>query len=302
MGYLFLSLALAAGITKSYCGKRLGNATSRTEDAVSVNLLRMFLCIVIGFGLVLIRGDLPFMLPNPGALLIMAVSGIATSVFLITWLLSVNRGVLLLVEVFLMLGVLVPIVVSNFWFGEQISWGEWVGIGLLISSTVIMCFYNNTQKTKLNLISLGLLIACGFSSGTADFTQRLFVKTYPDMPASVFNFYTYLFSTVTLLPLLFIFAKKAGVSALGNMKKIFLRSGVIIGIMAACLFANSYFKTLAAGYLEAAQLYPLNQGAALILSTLMAALFFKEKLTVKSCLGVLAALLSIVFMNVLNFS
>ena len=28
----------------------------------------------------------------------------------------------------------------------------------------------------------------------------------------------------------------------------------------------------------------------------------KEKLTVKSCLGVLAALLSIVFMNVLNFS
>ena len=35
---------------------------------------------------------------------------------------------------------------------------------------------------------------------------------------------------------------------------------------------------LAAGYLEAAQLYPLNQGAALILSTLMAALFSRKSL------------------------
>lgn len=300
MGYVFLSLALLAGITKAYCGKRLGNVTSKIEDAVSANLLRMFLCIIIGFVLVLIKGDYTYILPNAQSLFIMGISGIATSVFLISWLLSVNRGVYLLVEVVLMLGVLVPILTSLFWFQERISWGEWVGIVLLVLSAVIICFYNNTQKGKMDFTSLSLLFICGLSSGVIDLTQRLFVKTSPGIPASVFNLYTYVFSAVTLLPILCILAKKTGVSVVGEIRRIAVRSSWTIVVMAFCLFANSYFKTLAAGYLEAAQLYPLNQGLTLILSTLMAAFLFKEKFTLISCLGVLVALLSIIFMNVLK--
>lgn len=299
MGYLFLALALGAGITKAYCGKRLGNATEKMADAVSVNLFRMVLCIIIGFVLILVKGDFDYILPNAGALVIMAVSGVATSVFLVTWLLSVNRGVYLLVEVFLMLGVLVPILTSAFWFGETVSWAQWVGIGLLFLATVIMCSYNNTQKKKLDVVSMGLLILCGLSNGLADFMQKLFVQTAPEIPVSVFNFYTYVFSSVTLLPMLLAVTAKAKGSALGNFGRIVKKSGWLITIMAVCLFMNSYFKTVAAGYLEAAQLYPLNQGASLILSALMATVIFKEKFTVKTFLGILAALSAILVMNLL---
>lgn len=53
MGYLFLGFSLLAGATKGYCGKRLGNTTEKTFDAVLLNLVRMIFCIIIGLALIL---------------------------------------------------------------------------------------------------------------------------------------------------------------------------------------------------------------------------------------------------------
>jgi multidrug transporter EmrE-like cation transporter len=72
-----------------------------------------------------------------------------------------------------------------------------------------------------------------------------------------------------------------------------------IVIMSVMLIANSYFKTKAATHLDSAQLYPLNQGMALILSTLMASVFFKEKLTLKCVVGIFIAFIGLIVMNVL---
>ena len=80
-----------------------------------------------------------------------------------------------------------------------------------------------------------------------------------------------------------------------DLKKIF---GYIL-IMALCLFANSYFKTLAAGYLCAVLLYPLNQGCALILSAFMSAALFKEKLTLKAVIGMITAFVGLLIINLL---
>ena len=86
-----------------------------------------------------------------------------------------------------------------------------------------------------------------------------------------------------------------GVPIQQTVKKIAL----YIAIMALCLFGNSYFKTLAAAKLDSAQLYPLNQGAALILSMGMSAIFFKEKVTPKAILGIVLAFLGLLVMNLL---
>jgi len=67
--------------------------------------------------------------------------------------------------------------------------------------------------------------------------------------------------------------------------------------MAVALTANSYFKTLAAGYLDSARLYPLSQGASLGLATAMAAIFFKEKLTLRAFGGILLAFIALLLMN-----
>lgn len=67
--------------------------------------------------------------------------------------------------------------------------------------------------------------------------------------------------------------------------------------MAAALIANSYFKTLAAIHLDSAQLYPLNQGIALGLSSLMATFFFKGKFTLRALAGIVPAFAALLIMN-----
>jgi len=70
-------------------------------------------------------------------------------------------------------------------------------------------------------------------------------------------------------------------------------------VMAAALILNSYFKTLAASDLSSAQLYPLNQGAGLILSSLMAHFLFRERLTKKAVVGIALAFAGLMIMNML---
>ncbi len=299
MGYLFLTLALAAGITKAYCGKKTSHYTADIKDAMLANAIRMLFCICIGLILILLQGELRFMNPTLSVLLISAFSGISTAVFVVTWLLSVKKSAYMMVEVFIMLGVLIPMSLGSLFFHESIRLTSWLGMAVLTAATVIMYSYNNTQKQKLSKIALLLLFICGISSGLADFSQKLFVRTLPEIPASVFNFYTYVFSALFLVPSYLLLRKRDAENDAVKNTSVFSKIFGYILVMSVCLFANSYFKTKAAVYLDSAKLYPLNQGCALILSTFMSAFLFKEKITLRCAVGLLLAFAGLILINVL---
>jgi len=158
-----------------------------------------------------------------------------------------------------------------------------------------MCSYNNSIKTKITPAAFLLLLLCGVSCGIADFSQKLFTKTIPEGSAAAFNFYTYLFSGLVLVIALLVMGKKEQASEGSVFRRIF---GYILA-MAFFLFANSYFKTLAAEQLDAVLLYPLNQGCSLILASVMSVVAFKEKLTVKAALGITTAFVGLLIINLL---
>lgn len=295
MGYLFLSISLLAGATKGYCGKKMGNFADTVQRAVLLNALRMLLCVVFGMLIVFAGNDIGFLTLNRKMLAIAAISGIGTSVFVVTWLISVRKSAYMMLDVFLMLGTLIPMLSGYFVYGEKVSLNQWIGFVILVIAVVIMCSYNNTIKTKITISSFILLIICGCANGLTDFSQKMFVRNLPDVPVSVFNLYTYIFAVLTLVIIYMIISpKKKQQSDIGSWSRY-----VYIIIMSVALTANSYFKTKAAVYLDSVQLYPLNQGMALILSTLMASVFFKEKLTVKCIFGIITAFVGLLVMNVL---
>ena len=295
MGYLFLSLALLSGATKGFCGKKTSGFIKGTKDSILSNIIRMLLCIAIGFVILLFSGSLPQLLPSAELLLICALSGISTAVFVVTWLISVQKSAYMMLDVFLMLGVLIPIICGNIFFNETVKLTQWIGIAVLFVAVVIMCSYNNTIKQKITIPSLLLLIACGLSNGITDFSQKLFIKRLPDISVSVFNFYTYIFAALTLVIAYFLIRTQEERAD----PKVFLHIFGYVFVLAACLFANSYFKTLAANHLDAVLLYPLNQGAGLILSSVMAAVFFREKLTAKCITGLIIAFIGLLIINLL---
>ena len=298
MGYLFLAISLFAGAAKGYCGKKTSGYVNGYKDAMLANTIRMVLCTLIGAVLIIAGGDIGCLVPDPQILAISALSGVTTSVFVVCWLISVKKGAYMMLDVFLMLGVLVPIIAGQFVFGEAIKLTQWIGIGVLFVAVMIMCSYNNSIKEKMGLSAMVLLIVCGVANGLTDFSQKLFVKQFSEVPISVFNFYTYVFSAAVLGVFLIIFSIKersqstAGVSGL---KHIF----GYIAVMSVCLFANSFFKTKAAGFLDSAQLYPLNQGLALMLSSIMSAVLFNERLTFKCIIGLVLSFAGLIIINVL---
>lgn len=295
MGYLFLSAALLSGAAKGYCGKKTSGYTENFKDAMAANILRMLLCIAIGMGIVVLTGDIADISPSAEIIAISALSGVSTAVFVVSWLMSVRKSAYMLLDIFLMFSVLIPLVAGKILFDEEIRAIQWLGIAVLFIAVVIMCLYNTSLKGKMTWLSLMLLLICGISNGITDFSQKLFVKCIPDTSVAVFNFYTYIFAGLTLAIAYFFIDRSEG----NDCRALLGKSIPYIIIMAICLFANSYFKTRAAEYLNTILLYPLNQGAALIISTLMSSLLFKEKLTLTAVLGITTAFAGLIIINLL---
>lgn len=303
MGYLFLSISLISGNIKGYCGKKTGGLVQRLSDALLFSLIRMVLCILISLLVLCIGGNFSAVRPNGYILFITAVSGITTSVFVTAWLLSVRKGAYMMVNIFLMLGVFVTILCS-FSLGETVSWKQLIGIGLLLTAVVFMCNYQKVAKGKLSKAAILLLIVCGTANGLTDFSQKLFVRKISGASVAVFQLYTYLFSAL-VLAVFFLLArvwerKKNPVvqdTSDTPQKHPSVSIAVFLIVMAICLYLNSYFKTQSAFYLTASQLYPLYQGGDLILGTLMAALFFKEKPNRNSIIGIAVAFLALLLIN-----
>lgn len=295
MGYMLLAVSLVAGTAKGYCGKKMGTFAQNTTSAVLLNWIRMALCAVFGALLLVIGKGIGQLTWDPKILILSALSGVSTSIFVITWIMAVRKSAYMLLDVFLMLGTLVPIVLSYFIFEERILPKQWLGLLVLVVAVVIMCSYNNSIKTGLNLSSLALLAVCGLSNGITDFLQKAFVKTVAGDALLVFNFYTYLFAAITLAILYLLFSFKEKPRFENNVRG---KYGYVF-VMSVALIVNSFFKTKAAAYIDSAQLYPLNQGCALILSALMSAVIFREKLTLKAVVGIVTAFVGLLIINVL---
>ena len=298
LGYLFLALALLAGVVKGYCGKKSGGTLVLASDAMLVNTVRMLACIIIGVALIALGNDWSSLTLDPTVIWISALSGVCTSLFVVSWLLAIRTGAFMMVDVFLLMGVLIPLVVCAIFFDEPIIPIQWIGIAVLIIAGYVMCSYNAKLKGKMTFKAFLMLLLCAASYGCTDLSQKLFVNLVPEGDNSVFQFYTYIFAALTLVICSLVFrSREKKTNELRSPIAVVKPIAIYVGVMAICLYANSYFKTAAATYLDAAQIYPLSQGGALVLAMIMAAIFFKEKITIRSIIGVVLCAVALLMIN-----
>lgn len=214
-----------------------------------------------------------------------------------SWLFAVRQSAYMLVEVFLLAGTLIPVTLSRILYGEEITLLQGAGIGLLLVAVFVMSTYNTSIKGKITVRAWLSPALAGTSLGLGDFSQKAFVRGGGDS-LSTFVLYTYVFAALVLLIFylcLILTKKEKGQArpALGTAV------WVIVGVMALCLYLNSYFKTLAGETVSAARLYPLSQGASVVLSLLISSLFFGEKINGRCILGISLAFVAILMINVL---
>ena len=300
MGYLFLLISVLAGNTKGFCGKQISTHTKSLDAALKISTVRMLLCVPIALLLVLVFGQAEYIGLQSELLFSSLLSGVSTAIFVVTWLFSVRRAAYMLLDVFLMLGVGVPLLLSALLFDERIGALDWLGVLLLVVAVLIMCSYQGKIKGALSLPSILLMSACGLANGITDFSQKYFMRNADGIPASVFNLYSYIAATAVLALVFLVVARRTPVTAKEKSEAKAPRSlYVYVGIMALCLFLNTYFKTLAAGLLSAITLYPMSQGLSLIFSSLMAVFLFRERMTLRAVFGLILAFAALICINLL---
>lgn len=292
MGYLCIFIAVLAGASKGFLGKKISDKVTTHGQTAFVNLIRMLICIPISLASLLIEMLNNGFVLDWNALLYGALSGVFLSVFLVTWMLAVRHGAFMLVSVAQMFGVVIAVICSFFVFREKVLPRQLAAIGILVVSVLIMASYSNAIKGRLGLKAIALLVLCGVSSGLYDFSLKLFTQ-YSASSISVLNLITYILASVGLSML-------SGISYKSDSfdKKVLLKRTVCpVIIMSVCLFLNSYFKAMANNFLPATVIYPINQAGGLILSALMSSLFFKEKITVRCVVGMILAFVAILLLK-----
>ena len=297
MGYLYMMAGLACGLGKGFCGKKMSVYVRVPRDAMLANTCRMLLCIAIGFLLLCVGEGAQALAVSARMLWVSLLSGVSTAAFVVFWVLAVQRGAYMLTDVFCTAGLILPLLVGVLFLEEGIKWTQWVGFGVLLVAVLVMCSYSTGSVKRLTPLGVLLLVLSGIGSGLSSLSQKLFVKLLPDGSSLVFNFYTYVFAAAVLL-LCYLALR---VRERDKPKEPFAMRAAApyILVMAGCLFANSYFLTQAARTLDAVVLYPLSTGLALVCSTLMSALFFRERITAKALLGVGMTFVALIVINVL---
>ena len=294
MGYIFAFTAIFFALMKGFCGKKISNYTTHPQDAAYYNVIRMFICIIVGGVLVMLEGT--GFAVSPKVLLISALSGLSLAVMVISWVMAARKSVYMLVDIYCTLSVAIPLALSAIFYNEKIDMYDVIGLTLLGVATYLISGYSaKEKKQKLKVSDYIVLLIVFLSIGFTNFLQKVFSKTSSGESVTVFNFYTYVFAAAVLV-LFLVFTKKEKST---QKEKANPKAYILVCFMALALFANSLFATLAAERLSAVQLYPLTLGSTNALAPIMAALFFGEKPKPRLIVGVALCFSGLIIMNLL---
>jgi len=297
MGYLYLTMALIAGISKGYLGKTVSRDMTSFKGCAFMNLWRMLFCAATGLVLILARG-------GPGALAISSegitvyiIAGIGMSAFCVCWMYAYRTEAYIFLNVFTMIGTVVTCILDAAVYQTKLGITEVLGILLLIAAVYIMSVYNKEVKGKLTFKGISILVIGCLGSAVSDFCQKMYVKRVGGS-SDIFNFYMYVFAA--LLVGLLLMLSSAQPKAQKLPKKLSDKKHMIIYFgIAFFLYLNSLSKTSAAAIMPSARIYPVLQGANLILSALMAHFIWKEKINLKSVCGMITAFVGLMILNLL---
>lgn len=292
MGYLYLTVALLAGITKGFCGKKVSNNVESLSECIFVNLLRTFFCALIGFAAVQTIGTGIYINDFGREMPIYILSAVSMSIFCVCWMYAYKNEAYIFLSIFTMLGTIVTCFLTLIVYDEKISGSQWIGMLIILCAVFIMSKYNKGIKGVLTPGNLGILVAGCLGSAIADFSQKRYVREIGN-ETMIFNFYTYLFAFLLLL-VIYPFTKKRKDKGQNPAKNNQL---IICFVMSAALYLNTAAKSVAATFLSSAQIYPVLQGGNLILSTVLAHILLKEKVNMKCIAGILCAFIGLIIMN-----
>ena len=284
--------------------KMASNEVKNIPTVLVYGAYRNTISALFGLILVLISGS-GFGLGATG-LLISLCSGVMLSVSGFCGIMCLKIGTVSVSSIFSTAGILIPIIAGVF-FGTPVSAMQCAGLALFFVSAFLLIGDSKKATGKFTAGTFFLLVGCLFAEGLTMLSQQAFTKYVPDGNVSAFSFITFCIAAVSNL-VMFAFFRNKKIPVPGEEKPEspdppaapdqsvkFSRRLIISGFaLAVAVFVINQFATLSTALVPPVILFTFINGGGTVISTIVAAIMYKEKLTPQKIAGVAVGIISLV--------
>ena len=157
-------------------------------------------------------------------------------------------------------------------------------------AAVLLAGYHRSQAKKSSFLVWGCLLVVLVTNGLVMLSQKLFSVWLPEEPVSLYSFWTFAIASAVLwciLPLI----------PPGGTKTRLLPGKSTLPALAAAVFLISQLVTSASAVMPSVVIFPAFNALGLVLATLLSAICFQERLTLRSVLGMLLGIGALLLMQ-----
>ena len=279
MLYLLLAIissALIAVIMRISTGKVKANFSMLAVNYITCLILSV---IYAGFR-ILPQGAEGF----PQTLGMGAVNGVLYLLGFVLLQYNTRKSGVVLSSVFMKLGLLVPIVLSIFLFGEMPTILQWIGFVLAVGAIILINYEKGAPRSGGRFLLLLMMLLGG---GCSDAMSKMFEVWGPAALADQFLLYT--FACALIL---------CGALVVRNRErpdKHALILGILVGVPN---FFSAKFLLMALNHLPAVIVYPTFSVATILVVTLTGVCLFKERLRKAQWVALAVILAALVLLNI----
>lgn len=291
MGTLYISIILMCRIVQHICGKSTSNAIKDISCFIQYCSYSNILSGILGLFLILIAKN--GFNCSLSTLLISCFSGIMLAASSGFSLAAMKSGTVALTSLFGTAGLLVPCIAGIFIFDQSMSYGQWIGIALFFVAAYLLIGSSSKIYSGFSLKTFLLLIGAMLANGLTMLSQQMFTFFVPDGDVSVFSFLS--FGIVGVLMLIL-----ACIPTKGEIKIQYRLSNklLILGaVSAVAVFIINQLATLSTALVSPAILFAFINGGSTIIAAIVAAICFHEKLTLRSILGIIIGVVSLIIIK-----
>ena len=197
-------------------------------------------------------------------------------------------------SVFKAASIIIPCIFGAWFFDESISIINIIGIILFLISVYLIVSINGEKKVKFGLKALLACLGVLFTNGFGSIAIQLFGKCVPNGVEALFMFISYCVQSVVLLVIHLFYRIRDKTDSNNRISKKMWIYG-IIGTAAAFLIQQ--IMAVLSSDISAIVIFPITMGSSIIIGVIIGWMWFKEKLTFKSALGVLGTIVSLMLIN-----
>ena len=284
MVYVLCAATFVLYTLQAFADKLSSKITANTKSVLLFGVIKCgFGAIFAALFLLITRQSIAF---YRHTLWISVMSGIGQGVCTYLIIATLKRSSLIQVNMFMSAGVLVPTILSAVFFGEALNFIKIAAIFLFLIAAALLLGVKSVKDFSVNKTTFLLLFALGVFFGIIMFGQKSYPKLVPSGSVALFSLLMYSTSTL-FLAICMLFTKKSEEESI-SIKTVVNKKFIIIGILCAIIvFSLNQVITLLSGLLPAALVFPLTNGAKLVIVAIVAILVFKEKPQISVFIGML---------------